>query len=98
MCTFNQAHVQYQSGTRGSIVKKPAKTQTRIRLAIHSVIGPNSRSGGHEFEFPIGELTKSGKTLGIRSFYIKVSARRVHNALQLGKGECRINETNMPQQ
>jgi hypothetical protein len=34
---LNQAHVQYQSGTGGSTVEKPAKTQTSIRLASHLV-------------------------------------------------------------
>jgi hypothetical protein len=37
------------------------------------VRAPDSRSGGHEFESPVrqelGALTKSGKTLGVRSFY-----------------------------
>ena len=44
-----------------------------IRLASHLVRAPNSRSGGHEFEslmrWELGALTKSGKTLGVRSFY-----------------------------
>ncbi len=48
-------------------------TQTSIRLASHLVRVPNSRSGGHEFESPIqrefSARTKSGKTLGVRSFY-----------------------------
>ncbi len=39
---------------------------------IHLVRAPNFRSGGHEFEWPmrqeLGALTKSGKTLGVRSF------------------------------
>jgi hypothetical protein len=39
-----------------------------IRLASHSVIAPNSRSGGHEFESPVwgelGALTKVEKSLG----------------------------------
>jgi hypothetical protein len=42
-------------------------------LASHLVTELNSRSGGHEFEFPmrreLGALTKSGKTLGVRSSY-----------------------------
>jgi hypothetical protein len=61
---LNQAHVQYQSGTGGSTVEKPAETQTSIRLACHLVRAPNSRSGEHEFETPmrreLGALTKSG--------------------------------------
>ncbi len=65
---LNQAHVQYQSGSGGSTVEKPAETQTSIRLASHLVMVPNSRSGGHEFESPmwweLGALTKSGKILG----------------------------------
>jgi hypothetical protein len=56
-----------------SIVEKPAKTQTIIRLASNLVRAPNSRSRGHEFESPmqqeLGVLTKSGKTLWVRSFY-----------------------------
>jgi hypothetical protein len=52
---------------------KPAETQTSIRLANHLVRVPNSRSGGHGFKSPVrqelGALTKSGKTLGVRSFY-----------------------------
>ncbi len=43
------------------------------RLASHIVRASNFRSGGHEFESPVrqelGALTKSGKTLGVRSFY-----------------------------
>ncbi len=38
---LNQAHVQYQSGTGGSTVEKPAGTQTSIRLANHLVRVPN---------------------------------------------------------
>ncbi len=68
----NQAHVQCQIGTGGSTVEKPAETQTSIRLAIHLVRAPNSRSGGHEVESSmwqkLGALNKSGKTLGVRSF------------------------------
>jgi hypothetical protein len=56
-----------------SPVEKPAKTQTSIWLASHLVRAPNSRTEGHESESPIrrelGALTKSGKTLGVRSFY-----------------------------
>jgi hypothetical protein len=48
-------------------------TQTSIRLASHLVRAPNSRFGGHEFEYHVrlvlGALTKSRKTLGVRSFY-----------------------------
>ncbi len=70
---LNQTHVQYQSGTGGITVEKPAKTQTSIRLVSHLVRAPNSRSGGYEFESPmrqeLNSLTKSGKTLGVRSFY-----------------------------
>jgi hypothetical protein len=55
------------------LVEKPAKTQTSIRLGSHLVRAPNARSEGHEFESSmrreIGELTKSGKTHGVRSFY-----------------------------
>jgi hypothetical protein len=61
-CLLNQAHVQYQRGTGGSTVEKPAKTQTVIRLASHLVRVPNSRSWEHEFEFPawweLAALTK----------------------------------------
>ncbi len=32
--------------------RKPAETQTSIRLASHLVRAPNSKSGGHEFESP----------------------------------------------
>ncbi len=43
------------------------------RLDSHLVSAPNSRSRRHEFESPVrqelGALTKSGKTLGVRSFY-----------------------------
>jgi hypothetical protein len=43
------------------------------KLVSHLVRAPISRSGGHEFESPVrqelGALTKSGKTLVIRSFY-----------------------------
>jgi hypothetical protein len=42
-------------------------------LPRHLVRAPTSRSGEHEFESPVrqelGGLTKSGKTLGVRSFY-----------------------------
>jgi hypothetical protein len=59
--------------TGGSTVKKPAKTQTSIQLASHLDRAPNSRSGGRKFASPLrrklGALTKSGKTLGVRSFY-----------------------------
>jgi hypothetical protein len=52
-----------------SVVEKPAET-LRLALAIASRL---FRSGGHEFESPVpqelGALTKSGKTLGVRSFY-----------------------------
>ncbi len=65
---LNQAHVQYQSGTGRSTVDKSAETQTNIRLASHLVRMPNSRSGGHEFEFPLrrelGALTKVERSLG----------------------------------
>ncbi len=58
--------------TGGSTVEKPAETQTSIQLASHLVGAPNSRPGGHEFESPMRReldvLTKSGKTLGVRSF------------------------------
>jgi hypothetical protein len=55
-------------------VEKPAETQTSNQLASHLVKAPNSRSGGGEFEAPmrLGALTKSGKTLRIRSFYNRV--------------------------
>jgi hypothetical protein len=77
--------VQYQSGTGGNTVKKT----------------PDLEDMSLNPQWGLGALTKSGKTLGVRSFYktvYKVSARRVHNALLFGKGECRINGTNMPQQ
>jgi hypothetical protein len=55
------------------LVEKPAETQTSIRLASHFVRVPNSRSRGREFESPmwreLGAVTKSGKILGVRSFY-----------------------------
>ncbi len=70
---LNQAHVQYQRGTGGSTVEKPAETQTNFRLASHLVRAPNSRSGGPEFKSPmwreLSALTKSGKILGVRPFY-----------------------------
>ncbi len=70
---LNQAHTQYQSGTGGITVEKPAETQPIIWLASHLVRALNSRSGGREFKYPmrreLGALTKSGKTVGIRSFY-----------------------------
>jgi hypothetical protein len=50
---LNQAHVQYQSGTGGSTVEKPAETQTSIWLASHLVRVCNSRSEVHEFEYPM---------------------------------------------
>ncbi len=61
--------VQYQRGTGGSYVEKPAETlRLASAIASHSV-----RSGGREFESPVrrelGALTKSGKTLVVRSFY-----------------------------
>ncbi len=37
-----QAHVQYQCGTEGSTVEKPAETQVSIRLASHLVRAPIS--------------------------------------------------------
>ncbi len=53
------------------IVEKAAEAQTSIWLASHFVRGPNSRSGGREFESSIrlelGALTESGKILGVRS-------------------------------
>ncbi len=70
---LNHSHVQYQSSTEESTVEKPAETQTSICLASHLVRATNSRSGGHELESPMwrefGALTKTGKTLGVRSFY-----------------------------
>ncbi len=54
-------------------VEKPPKTQTSIRLASHLVRAPNCRSGARELESPmwreLSALTKSGKILGVRSFY-----------------------------
>ncbi len=47
---LNQAHVQYKSGTEGSTVEKSAETHW---LASHLVRASNSRSGGHEFEYPM---------------------------------------------
>jgi hypothetical protein len=59
----------------GVLLEKPAETQTSIWLA-HLVIAPNSRSGGHDFESlmqrDLCALTKSGKTLGDRSFSVSV--------------------------
>jgi hypothetical protein len=71
---LNHTHVQYQSSTEESTVEKLAETQTSIWLASHLVQAPPySRSGRHEFETPMwrefGALTKSGKTLGVKSFY-----------------------------
>ncbi len=55
------------------LYRPPAETQTSIWLASHLVRAPHSRSGGHEFKSPmrreLGALTKSGKTIGVRSFY-----------------------------
>ncbi len=69
---LNQAHVQYQSGTGGSTLEKPAETQTSIRLASHLVRAPNSSSGGGELESPmrrvLGALTKMWKDPWVRSF------------------------------
>jgi hypothetical protein len=67
---LNQAHVQYKSGTEGSTVEKSAETHW---LASDLVRASNSRSGGHEFEYPmrreLDSLTTSGKTFEVRSFY-----------------------------
>jgi hypothetical protein len=56
-----------------SLVEKPAEIQTNIRLASHLVRAPYSRSGGHEFESSVrrelSALTKSGKILGVMTFY-----------------------------
>ncbi len=66
---LNEVHVQCQSGTGGSTVEKPVETQTSIQLVSHLVRAP-------QFEFPmrreLGSLTKSksGKILGVRSFYM----------------------------
>ncbi len=52
--------MQFQCGTGGSTVEKPAKTQISIRLASHFVRAPNS---GREFESPmrreLGAMTKN---------------------------------------
>jgi hypothetical protein len=80
---LNQAHVQYQSGTGGNTVDKPAETLTSIRLASHLVRAPNSSSRGHEFNSPmpqeLGVLNKIGKTLGVRS----VTLTRSHDHVSL---------------
>jgi hypothetical protein len=59
--------VQYHCGTRGSYVVKPNKTQTSLRLASLLGRASSSRSGGHEFEFPVWRelsvLTKVGRSL-----------------------------------
>ncbi len=47
-------------------VEKPAET---LRLASHLVTAINSRSGGHKFGKNSVHWLKSGKTLGVRSFY-----------------------------
>jgi hypothetical protein len=51
----------------------PAENLTSIWLGSHLVRVPDSRSEGHEFESPmrqkLGALNKSGKILGVRSFY-----------------------------
>jgi hypothetical protein len=40
---LNLAHVQYQRGTEGSTVEKPAETQISFRLASHHLVrAPNS--------------------------------------------------------
>ncbi len=44
------ARVQYQGGTGGSYIEKPAETQTSVRLASPLVRAHNSLSGGREFE------------------------------------------------
>jgi len=58
-------------------VEKPADTQPSTRLASHLVRAPNSRYERREFESPmrreLGALTKSGKILGVRSFYTRIS-------------------------
>ncbi len=71
---LHQAHVQYQSGTGGSTVEKPAETQTSIQLASHLFRAPNSSSGKTwVWKSPmwpeLSALTRSGKILGVRSFY-----------------------------
>ncbi len=53
----NQAHAQYQSGTGGSTVEKPAES---LRL----VSAPNSRSPGHDFESPGTGKLKVERPLG----------------------------------
>jgi hypothetical protein len=54
---LNQAHVQYQNGTGGSTVEKPAET-----LKLTAIRAPNSRSGGHKFKSTTWrELTKKWK-------------------------------------
>jgi hypothetical protein len=70
---LNKVHEQYQHGSGGSTVEKPAETQTSIWLASHFIRAPNSLPEGHKLESPawieLGALTKGGKTLGVRSFY-----------------------------
>jgi hypothetical protein len=51
MMLFN-TQVQYQGGTVGSYVEKPAEAQASIRLAGHLVRAPNYHSRGREFESP----------------------------------------------
>ncbi len=59
--------VQYHCGTGGSYVVKPNKTQTSLRIASLLGRASSSRSGGHEFEFPVwrelSALTKVGRSL-----------------------------------
>ncbi len=50
---LNQAHPQYQSGTGGSTVEKPARHWDLHKLASHLAKEPNSRSWGHESESPM---------------------------------------------
>jgi hypothetical protein len=54
------------------IVENPAKTQTSIRLASRLVRTPDleDMSLNPLFTRELGAMTKSGKTFGVRSFYI----------------------------
>jgi hypothetical protein len=56
----------------GPGVEKPAEKLSLAWATSHLVRAPNFRSGGHEFESSVRQelcaLTKSGKTLVVRSF------------------------------
>jgi hypothetical protein len=74
-----------------SVDVQGAETQTSIQLASHLVRAPNSGSGGHEFESPMRResiaLTKSGTTLGVRSFYIRMYPPFLHRKVVINTGK-----------